>query len=66
MVYTSLARLGFPQVPAAVRETLKERFARAALSNQLLARETVRLLKLIAGIGIDAIPLKGVALGSWL
>jgi hypothetical protein len=66
LVCANLMRLGFPDVPEAVREELKHRYAQGALVNHLIARESVRLLRLLDDAGIRAIPLKGVSLAEWL
>lgn len=58
----NLSRLHSPSVPQEIRTQLHNLSRIQALRSQLMTEELTRVLGLLAGLGIPAIPLKGVAL----
>lgn len=66
LLLRNLARLGFSDIPAQVRTELEALCKVNAFRNTLLAEELARVLTLLKGAGIPAIPLKGVALAESL
>ena len=66
LVYQNLSDLGFPGVPAAVRDNLRHLVTRNCLRNTLLTSELRRVLELFNHAGIAAIPLKGLPLAESL
>jgi hypothetical protein len=66
LVYRNLASLGFPGTPPEIREALQTAYRDNAARHSLLSHELARLLRLLDSVGIQVIPLKGVALGESL
>jgi len=66
LLYVSLRELGFPDVPEAVQAELKSSFWNNALQNTQMAEELIRVLRVLGGAGVPAIPLKGMALADAL
>ena len=66
LVCRSLQRLGARGIPDEARDALEATWRSTAARNTLLARELARVLHLLAGAGVPAIPLKGVALAETL
>ena len=66
VVVRNLRRLGWPDVPEAIRKELEGAERLNAVRNRLLARGLGEILGRFARAGIPAIPLKGVALAESL
>jgi Uncharacterised nucleotidyltransferase len=66
LLFRNLERLGFLGVPGLVRAELEALCKVNAFRNTLLAEELARVLMLLTGAGIPAIPLKGVTLAESL
>jgi hypothetical protein len=66
LLYAGLRTLGFPGVPDPVRQEWKRAFQFNAIRNELLARESARILRLLGDAGIPVMPLKGIALAESL
>jgi hypothetical protein len=66
LLFRNLNRLGFPGTPGHVRAELETLYKVNAFRNTLLAEELARVLTLLTGAGIPAIPLKGVTLAESL
>jgi hypothetical protein len=66
LVCRSLQRTGFDGVPPAARDALEASRRSTAARNALLARELAGILRLLAGAGVPAMPIKGVALAETL
>jgi hypothetical protein len=63
LVYQNLSRLG-DMVPSPVLEELRQRYQKNVYKSLFLARELMRILDSLEGLGIDAIPYKGVVLSE--
>ncbi len=61
-VYAALGRIGSSHLPTRVREKLKRKKIHASGRALVHAAEFVRLSQVLAGAGIEVLPLKGVAL----
>lgn len=66
LLYRNLRRIGFPGVSTQVRTELEALYKINAFRNVHLAEELARVLKLLGGVGIPTIPLKGVTLAESL
>jgi hypothetical protein len=64
LAYLNLQALGFPEVPAAVREELARLYGLNGVRVVVIRRETVRVLGVLAALGIPAIPWKGPVLAE--
>jgi hypothetical protein len=67
LVYRNLARVGntVPSVAAAAAlAALRQRYERNVHKSLFLARELIRVLDCLDGLGVDAIPYKGVVLSE--
>jgi hypothetical protein len=63
LLYQNLSRLG-DMVPSPVLETLRQRYEKNVYKSLFLARELMRILDCLEGLGIEAVPYKGVVLSE--
>jgi hypothetical protein len=66
LAFLSLQALGFPGVPDPAREELARLYGLNGVRVALIRRETVRVLEVLAALGIPAIPWKGPVLAEAL
>jgi hypothetical protein len=66
LVFAGLRTLGFPNVRDSVRLEWTKVFKSNAIRNELLARESARIMRLLGDAGIPVMPLKGIALAESL
>lgn len=63
LLYQNLSRLG-DMVPSPVLDALRQRYEKNVYKSLFLARELMRILDCLEGLGIEAIPYKGVVLSE--
>jgi hypothetical protein len=63
LLYQNLARLG-DLIPSPVLASLRQRYERNVHKSLFLARELIRILNCLDGLGIEVIPYKGVVLSE--
>jgi hypothetical protein len=63
LLYRNLSRLG-SAVPSATLASLRQGYERNVRKSLFLAREVIRILDCLDGLGIEAIPYKGIALSE--
>ena len=66
LAYRNLRELGFFTVPDTIQTELRHAYLTTALINQRASDELARLLHRLSGLGIPAVPLKGVYLANSL
>jgi len=63
LLYQNLSRLG-DMVPSAVLDALRKRYEKNVYKSLFLTSELIRILDCLGGLGIEAIPYKGVVLSE--
>jgi hypothetical protein len=63
LLHQNLSRLG-DEVPSGVRAALRQSYERNVHKSLFIARELIRILDCIEGLGIDVVPYKGIVLAE--
>jgi hypothetical protein len=63
LLYQNLSRLG-DEVPSSVRAALRQDYERNVHKSLFVARELIRILDCLDGLGIEVIPYKGIVLAE--